>query len=156
MTKRVRTHAHTDGVVSTGEIVGGIFFAGDQLFGVEELTIGARANFVDDRRFQIEEDTSRHMFSSARFGEECIESVVSSADRLVRRHLDNTPVMTTPRSSTLDRASQRRHYLSIRLDAMFKAVKLPTGIADLDTGLADVNRNDFAHDDVRCGGGIGG
>ena len=30
----------TDGVVTTGVVVGGIFFTGDQLFRVEKLTVG--------------------------------------------------------------------------------------------------------------------
>lgn len=31
------------------------------------------------------------------------------------------------------------------LNAVFKAVKLPAGIADLDTGLSNVNRNALPH-----------
>lgn len=31
------------------------------------------------------------------------------------------------------------------LNAMFKAVKLPTSIADLDTGLSNVDRNALSH-----------
>ena len=31
---------HTDGVVTTGEVVGGVLLTGDQLFRVEELTVG--------------------------------------------------------------------------------------------------------------------
>ena len=36
-------------------------------------------------------------------------------------------------------------YLAVGLDAVFKAVELPAGVADLDACLADMNRNDFAH-----------
>ena len=36
----------TDGVMSTGKIVGGIFFAGDQLLGMEELSVGVSADLV--------------------------------------------------------------------------------------------------------------
>jgi len=35
--------------------------------------------------------------------------------------------------------------LAIRLDTMLEAVKLPAGVSDLDTSLANVNGNDFAH-----------
>jgi hypothetical protein len=35
--------------------------------------------------------------------------------------------------------------LSIRLDAVLETVKLPTGIADLNTGLANVDRNALPH-----------
>ena len=36
-------------------------------------------------------------------------------------------------------------HLAIRLDAMLEAVELPAGAAHLDTGLADVERDNFAH-----------
>jgi len=36
--------------------------------------------------------------------------------------------------------------LAIRLDAMFQAVELPAGIADLDTSLADVDGDELTHD----------
>ena len=35
-------------------------------------------------------------------------------------------------------------HLTIRLDSMFKAVELPASITDLDTSLADVNRDTLA------------
>ena len=38
----------TDGVVTTGKVVGGVFLTGDQLLRVEELTVGARAHLIDD------------------------------------------------------------------------------------------------------------
>ena len=39
-----------DGVMSSGEVVGGIFFSADQLFGVEQLSVGARSHFIDHSR----------------------------------------------------------------------------------------------------------
>ena len=36
----------TDGVVTTGVVVGGILFAGDQLFGVEQLTVGTGTDLI--------------------------------------------------------------------------------------------------------------
>jgi len=42
--------------MSSGEVVGGVFFSGDQLFGVEELSVGSGSDFVDDGGFQVEED----------------------------------------------------------------------------------------------------
>merc|ERR1711966_538193 len=36
-----------DGVVTTGEVVGGILLAGDQLLGVEQLTVGTSADLID-------------------------------------------------------------------------------------------------------------
>jgi hypothetical protein len=41
--------------------------------------------------------------------------------------------------------------LSIRLDAVFETVQLPAGIANLDTGLADVDGDYFTHFCLCCG-----
>jgi hypothetical protein len=38
-----------------------------------------------------------------------------------------------------------RGHLAVRHDAVLKAVELPAGIAELDAGLADVQRDDFTH-----------
>ena len=50
-----------------------------------------------------------------------ILTIVTSADRLVRGHL------------------------AIGLDAVLQAVELPAGIAELDAGLSNVQRDDFTH-----------
>ena len=55
------------------------------------------------------------MLASTRLTEEGVEGVVSSPNSLVTWHL------------------------AIRLNAMFQAVELPAGIADLDTSLANVD-----------------
>lgn len=55
------------------------------------------------------------MLPSSGLTEEGVEGVVSSSDGLVAGHL------------------------SVRLDPMFQAVKLPAGIANLDTGLTNVD-----------------
>jgi len=49
--------------------------------------------------------------------EEGVEAVVSSTNSFVRGHL------------------------AVRLDAVLKAVELPAGIADLDSGLSNVDRD---------------
>jgi hypothetical protein len=46
----------TNGVVTSGEVVGSIFLTGDKLFGVEELSVGTSSYFIDDSRFEIKED----------------------------------------------------------------------------------------------------
>ncbi|GAA4642816.1 hypothetical protein GCM10023197_08520 [Gordonia humi] len=63
------------------------------------------------------------MLASSGFTEEGVEGIISSTNGLVTRHL------------------------AIRLDAMLKAVKLPAGIANLDTSLTDVDRNALSHFD---------
>ena len=108
-------------VVSTGEVVRSILLTGDQLFRVEQLTVSARADLIDHRRLQVDEDASRHVLAGTRLGEERVERVIAAADGLVGGHL------------------------AVRLDAVLQAVELPAGVANLDAGLADVDGDDLAH-----------
>lgn len=62
------------------------------------------------------------MLASSCLIEEGVEGVISSPNGLVTWHL------------------------AIRLDAMFQAVELPAGIADLDTSLANVDGDALTHD----------
>jgi len=118
----------SDGVVTTGVVVGSIFLAGDQLFGVVQLTVGSGADFVDDSGFQVNEDSAGDVLASTSLGEEGVESVVATTDGLVGRHL------------------------AIWLDAVLEAIKLPAGVSGLDTALSDVKRDDFAHFEGLLGG----
>lgn len=101
-----------DGIVTTSKVVGSVFLSTDELLGVEELSVGAGADFVNHGRFEIDKDAAGDVFSSASLGEEGVESVVAATDGFVSRHG------------------------SIRLDAMLETVELPACITDLDTGLA--------------------
>lgn len=135
-------------VVSAGVVVGGILLACDQLLRVEQLTVHPSAHliykvkhikggldtqrrkkncvlhstfschywqFTYYRRFQVHKDGSGDMLSSASLTEEGAEGIVSTSNSLVPRHL------------------------SIGLDPMLQAVKLPASIADLDTSLTNVD-----------------
>jgi hypothetical protein len=113
----------TDGVVTTGVVVGSIFLTGDQLFGVEQLTVGTSTDFIDDGGFQIEEDATGDVLAGTSFGEEGVEGIITTADGLVGGHL------------------------TIGLDTVLEAVKFPAGITDLDTGLTNVERDTFTHVD---------
>jgi len=105
----------SDGVVTTSVIVGGIFLSGDQLFGVEQLAVGTSTDFVNDGRFEIDENGTRDVFSSTSLREEGVERVIATSEGLVRGHL------------------------TIGLDTVFKAIEFPASITDLDTGLTDVD-----------------
>merc|ERR1719329_696032 len=118
----------TDGVVATREVVRGVLLAGDQLLWVEELAVGARADLVNDGRLEVHHDGAGHVLASAGLGEEGVEGVVAATDGLVRRHL------------------------AVRLDAVLEAVELPAGVTGLDTGLAHVKRDGFAHCEEVFGG----
>ena len=110
-----------DGVVAARVVVRGVLFAGEQLLGMEELPIGARAHLVYDARLEVDEDGARHIFARRRLREERAERVVLG--RVVGRDL-----------------ATRRY-------AVLHAVQLPARVADLHARLADMNRNDLSHDD---------
>ena len=74
-------------------------------------------HLVNDGGLEVHEDCPGHVLASPRLGEEGVEAVVAPSDGLVGRHL------------------------SVRLNPMLQAVQLPTGIADLASGLADVDRD---------------
>jgi len=105
----------TNGVMSSGEVVSSILFTGDQLFWVEELSVGTSSDFVNNGWFEIKEDTSGDVFTGTGFTEEGVESIITTTNGFVRWHL------------------------SIGLDSVLKAEEFPTGITDLDTGLTDMN-----------------
>ena len=73
----------SDGVVSSGEVVGGIFFSGDELFGVEELSVGSGSDLIDDGGFEIEEDASWDVLSGSGFAEESVEGIITTSNSLV-------------------------------------------------------------------------
>jgi len=112
-----------NGVVSTGIVVGSIFLAGDELFRMEERAVGTSAHLINYGGLQINENSTGYMLSRSGLGEEGVERVITTTDRLVRWHL------------------------TIRLDAMLQAVQLPAGVTNLDTGLTNVDRNTFTHFD---------
>jgi hypothetical protein len=104
----------SDGVVTTGVVVSSILLSGNQLFRVVQLTIGSGADFVNDGWFKVNEDSARDVLTSTSLGEEGVESVVTTTDGLVGRHL------------------------AIWLDAVLKAVEFPARVTRLDASLADV------------------
>jgi len=112
----------SDGVMSSGEVVSGIFLSGDELLGVEKLSVGSGSDLIDNGGLKIEEDGSGNVLTGTSLGEEGVESVVTTSDGLIGRHL------------------------TVRLDSVLEAIKLPAGVTNLDTGLTDVNGNNFSHD----------
>jgi len=111
----------SNGVVTASKIVRCIFLSRDQLLRVKELTVGSCANFINHRWFKINKDTTRHMLACTSFREECVESIITTTNGLVTWHL------------------------AIRLDAMLQTKQLPTGIANLDTALTNVDADDLTH-----------
>jgi hypothetical protein len=110
-----------DGVVTTSVVVRSIFLTSDELFRVEQLTVGSSTNLIDNSWLEIYEDSAWNVFSSSGLAEESVERVIASSDGLVTGHL------------------------TIRLDTVLQAVQLPAGIAHLDSGLADMDTDAFTH-----------
>ena len=79
-------------------VVGSILFSGHELLGMEELAVSSGADLIHDSWLQIDEDGTRHVLAGAGLREEGVERIISTSDRLVRRHL------------------------AIRLDSMFEAI----------------------------------
>jgi len=104
-----------NGVVTTGVVVGGIFFSSDQLFRMEKLSVSSGTDFIDYCWFKIDENGSWNVFSSSSFTEEGVEGIISTSNSFVTWHL------------------------TIRLDSMLKTVQFPAGVTDLDTSLSDVD-----------------
>jgi hypothetical protein len=111
----------SDGVVTTGVVVGGILLTGDQLLGVVKLSVGTSADLVHHTGLKINHDGTGNVLASTSLRKEGVERVIATADSLIGGHL------------------------SIRLDAVLEAVKLPASISGLDTSLTDVDRKTFTH-----------
>ena len=109
----------SNGVVTMGVVIGGIFLSSNKLFWVEEGSVCSSSYFINDGWFQINEDGTWDVFASSSFREESVERVVTSSKGFITWHL------------------------TIRLDSMFQTVKLPASIAHLATGLANVDGDAF-------------
>jgi len=105
----------SDGVMASSEVVSGIFLSGDELFGMEQLSVGSGPDFIDNGGLEIEENGSWDVLSGTSLREEGVEGIISSSNGLVRGHL------------------------TIGLDSVLEAEEFPAGVSDLDTGLSDVN-----------------
>jgi hypothetical protein len=124
LTDAVENQIHNflaDGVVSTIEVVGGILLASDQLLRVEQLTVCAGAHLIDHGGLQVDHDAAWHMLASTSLGEEGVEGVIATTNGFIGGHL------------------------SIRLDAVLEAEKLPASIANLHTTLSEVKAEDLTH-----------
>jgi hypothetical protein len=105
----------TDGVMSSGEVVSGIFLSGDELLGVEQLSVGSGSDLIDNGGLEIEEDGSGDVLTGTSLGEEGVESVVTTTDGLIGGHL------------------------TVRLNSVLEAEEFPACVTDLDTGLSNVD-----------------
>ena len=108
-----------NGVVTTGVVVGGVFLSGNDLLGVVELGILTGADFVTDGGFQVDKDGTGNVLAGRSLAEKGVEGIVGNAKRSIARHV------------------------AIGVDSVLEAVKLPAVVTNLDTGLAEVDRDAF-------------
>mmetsp|Transcript_10730 Transcript_10730/g.15039 ORF Transcript_10730/g.15039 Transcript_10730/m.15039 type:complete len:272 (+) Transcript_10730:780-1595(+) len=113
----------SNGVVTTGVVVGSIFLSIQDLVGVVKLTVGTSTNFVTDGGLKIDVHGTRNMTSVAGLAEKGVEGIVCEDIFTSFGFLQG----------------------SIGFDSMLQAVKLPAVVTSLDTGLTQVNRDTFAH-----------
>jgi hypothetical protein len=73
--------------MTTGVVIGSIFFTGDDLFGVEQLTVRTRADFVCNSWFQINKDATWDVLAGTSFGEKGVKGVVATTNSFVGWHL---------------------------------------------------------------------
>lgn len=73
--------------MATGEVIGSVFFAADELLGVEQLAVSSGPHFVNDGGLKIYEDGPRDVLPCAGFTEEGVESIITSTDSLIAGHL---------------------------------------------------------------------
>ena len=82
---------------------------------MEELSVGSGSDLINDGWFKIKEDGSWDVLSGTSLGEEGVEGIITTTDGFIGWHL------------------------TIRLDTVLEAEKLPAGVTNLDTGLTDVD-----------------
>mmetsp|Transcript_35187 Transcript_35187/g.53993 ORF Transcript_35187/g.53993 Transcript_35187/m.53993 type:complete len:303 (-) Transcript_35187:18-926(-) len=111
----------SNGVMTTGVVIGSILLSVDDLFWVVKLAVLSSTNFVTNSWFQINKNSTWNVSSPSSFTEEGVEGVGGLVQGTVGGHL------------------------AIRQDSVLEAVKFPAAVTSLDTGLTQVNRNTFAH-----------
>jgi len=102
----------SDGVVSSGEVVGSIFLCVDKVFRVEQRSTWSSSNVVNDGWFKINVDITWNVLSSRRFFEEGEEVVITFV------------------------SVSLIHKTSLS-DLVFSSVLAPDGVSKLDSSLSD-------------------
>ena len=73
----------SNSIVSSGKVIRSIFLTGNQLFRMEQLTIGTSTDFINNSGLQVYKYGSRNMFTSTSLGEKGVESIITTADRFI-------------------------------------------------------------------------
>ena len=110
----------SNGVVTSGVVVGCVLLSTDDLLRVVQLTVSTGADFIAHRGLQIDKDSTRDVLSGRSFREKGGKGVALAMVLLgVCAHA------------------------TIGVNAMLQAVKFPAGVTSLDTGLTEMDRDTF-------------
>lgn len=126
-------------VVTTSVVVSSILLASDELFGVEQLSVSASSNLVNDRGFQIDENSARNVLATSSLcnQETEISKEASNACSSKTKRRKRSDSLTVP-SRTKREAKRTREesvegivflanrlvigHQTVRLDSMLQAV----------------------------------
>jgi len=111
----------SDGVVTTGVVVGGILLSRDELLGVEEVTVRTGTDLIDNGGLEVDHEAAGNVLAGTSLSEKGVGGLVVGSDGTVGGKL------------------------TVGLDSVLEAQELPAGHTGLDTGLSNVNRNALSH-----------
>mmetsp|Transcript_10189 Transcript_10189/g.25546 ORF Transcript_10189/g.25546 Transcript_10189/m.25546 type:complete len:210 (-) Transcript_10189:43-672(-) len=115
----------SNGVVTAGVVVGSILLSRDDLLGVVELGELSGTDFVADVGFQIHKESTRDVLSGSGLAEEGVARVIGSGGS----------------------GAIGNNHITRGADSVFHAVEFPALFTGLDTGLTDMDRDTFTHDE---------
>ena len=107
---------------------------------MKKLLVGSIPYFIHHAGLQINKDGARNMFTF-------IRAIVNSLRDLQYQRLTRSSFVEESGEAVVSSILVISGKSSIRLQSVLQTVELPTGIAHLTSGLADVNRDTFSHGD---------
>mmetsp|Transcript_3228 Transcript_3228/g.9066 ORF Transcript_3228/g.9066 Transcript_3228/m.9066 type:complete len:395 (-) Transcript_3228:120-1304(-) len=110
-------------VVTSSIVVGSVFLSGNDLIRMIQLLVLARTHLVAHGRFQVDKQGPRNVLAGSRFAKKGVVRIIFHTRRGIRWHV------------------------AVGVNTMFQAVEFPTLVSDLNTGLSEMNRDTFTHDD---------
>lgn len=108
-------------VVASCKVVCCVFFAADELFGVEQLAVSPGPDLIDDGRFQIQEDGAWDVLSGPSLTEKRVEGVVSATNCFVAWHL-SIRLQKKEKQKTLKLVHPQRHSPNRKTDGSFRRI----------------------------------
>jgi hypothetical protein len=111
----------SNSVMTPSVIVSGIFLTTNNLLRMIKLSVSTTPNLVTHSRLKVNVNRTRDVLPSSSLAKKGVKGIIASTDGFVRGHL------------------------TIGLNAVLETVQLPASVSGLDTGLAHVDGDTFAH-----------